>query len=100
VGHLHADAAIDDGPPRRVLAGALALVVLGIAVAAMAGILALWPDPDDVPRGENPYAAEGVTTVNGEVTRIEPFDCNSGGEGPDNQPSVAGNCARVLASTS
>ena len=100
MGHLHADTAIDDAAPRRGLASALTVVVLAIAAAAVVGMLALWPDAEDVPKGENPYAAEGVTTVNGEVTRIEPFDCNSGGEGPDNQPSVAGNCARVFASTS
>ncbi len=100
MGHGHADSAIDNTPPRRVLASILALVVLGMAAAAVAGMLALWPDPDDVPRGENPYAAEGVTTVNGAVTGIEPFDCNSGGRGPDNQPSVAGDCARISAETS
>jgi uncharacterized membrane protein len=75
------------------------LVVLGIAAAAILGVLALWPDPDDVPRGENPYAGEGVSTVDGTVTGVQPFDCNSGGEGPDQQPSVPGDCARVTATT-
>jgi uncharacterized membrane protein len=98
VGNLHLDAGADV-KPRRVLASVLALVVLGIAAAAIAGMIALWPDPEDVPRGENPYAGEGVSTVNGTVVGVEPFDCNSGGEGPDQQPSVAGDCARVTAST-
>src|SRR5690606_17866960 len=99
VGHVHAGTATDDAPPRRVLGAVLAVVVLAIAVVAALGMVALWPDPDDVPQGENPYAAEGVSTVDGTVTRIEPFDCNSGGRGPNNQPSVAGDCARVSAST-
>lgn len=74
-------------------------MVLGISAVAILGMVVLWPDPDKVPRGENPYAAEGVSTVDGEVTRVVPFDCNSGGEGPDQQPSVPGDCARVAAST-
>ncbi len=52
-----------------------------------------------MPRGENPYAGEGVSTVDGEVVRVESFDCNSGGEGPDQQPSVPGDCAKVTATT-
>ena len=31
--------------------------------------------------------------------RVEPFDCNSGGEGPDQQPSVPGDCGKVTATT-
>jgi uncharacterized membrane protein len=99
VGHSHASTDVDYGRPRRVLASALALVVLGIAVAAIAGMTVLWPDTDAVPRGENPYTGEGVSTVSGEVVRVQPFDCNSGGEGPDQQASVPGDCAKVTAST-
>ena len=77
----------------------LILVVLGIAAAAIVGMIGLWPASDDVPRGENPYAGEGVSTVDGEVVQVESFDCNSGGEGPDQQPSVPGDCAKVTATT-
>ncbi len=98
MGHTHLDTDVAT-PPRRALGSALILVVVGIATAAIVAMVALWPDPDSVPRGENPYAGEGVSTVDGTVTRVQPFDCNSGGEGPDQQPSVPGDCARVLAST-
>jgi uncharacterized membrane protein len=77
----------------------LAMVVVAIAVAALVGMVSLWPDPDDVPKGENPYAGEGVSTVEGTVVEVAPFDCNSGGEGPDQQPSVPGDCAKVTATT-
>ena len=97
--HTHSSTELEPLRPRRALASLLTIVVLAIAAAALAGVFALWPDPDDVPRGENPYAGEGVSTVNGEVVQVDPFDCNSGGEGPDQQPSVPGDCARVIATT-
>ena len=97
--HTHSSTELEPLRPRRALASVLTIVVLAIAAAALAGVFALWPDPDDVPRGENPYAGEGVSTVNGEVVQVDPFDCNSGGEGPDQQPSVPGDCARVIATT-
>jgi uncharacterized membrane protein len=75
------------------------MVVVAVAVAALVGMVSLWPDPDDVPKGENPYAGEGVSTVEGTVVEVAPFDCNSGGEGPDQQPSVPGDCAKVTATT-
>ena len=55
----------------------------------------LWPDSDDVAKGANPYSGEGVSTVIATVTSVEPFDCNSGGEGPDNSREVVGSCAHV-----
>ena len=97
--HTHSSTDLEPLKPRRALAFVLALVVAAIAAAAIVGMVALWPDPDDVPRGENPYAGEGVSTVEGTVVGVEPFDCNSGGEGPDQQPSVAGDCGRVTATT-
>ena len=97
--HPHSSTELEPLRPRRALASVLAIVVLAIAAAAIVGVVALWPDPDDVPRGENPYAGEGVSTVDGEVVQVDPFDCNSGGEGPDQQPSVPGDCARVIANT-
>ena len=97
--HPHSSTDLEPLRPRRALASVLALVVLAIAATAIVGMVALWPDPDDVPRGENPYAGEGVRTVDGEVVQVDPFDCNSGGEGPNQQPSVPGDCARVIATT-
>ena len=97
--HTHSSTELEPARPRRALGSVLTLVVLAIAAAAIVGMVALWPDPDDVPRGENPYAGEGVSTVDGEVVRVDPFDCNSGGEGPDQQPSVPGDCAKVTATT-
>ncbi|MGH3456774.1 YibE/F family protein [Aeromicrobium sp.] len=99
MGLTHTSTEVDYGRPRPVLAFVLVLVVLGIAAGAILGMVALWPDSDKVPRGQNPYAAEGVSTVDGKVTGVEGFDCDSGGEGPDQQPSVPGQCARVSAST-
>ncbi|MET0447375.1 MAG: YibE/F family protein [Aeromicrobium sp.] len=76
----------------------LAAVVLVIATLAVAAMVVLWPDGDDVPRSQNPYGADGVSTVAATVTGVEPFDCNSGGEGPDGTVEVAGDCAHVTAS--
>lgn len=78
----------------------LAVVVLAIAAAALAAMVMLWPEADDVPRGLNPYGAEGVSTVDAKVTKVVPFDCNSEGVGPDNIPQVEGDCAHVAASAS
>ena len=99
MGHSHSSSALEPSQPRPALATFLTLIVLAIAAAAIAGMIALWPDAKDVPKGQNPYTGEGVTTVDGTVVRIQPFNCNSGGEGPDQQPSVAGDCAKVTAST-
>lgn len=73
--------------------------MLAIAVVTAIGMVALWPDSSKVPRDANPYSTEGVTTVDGIVTDVEPFDCNSGGVGPDNTPTVKGDCAIVTART-
>ncbi|AXT85748.1 YibE/F family protein [Aeromicrobium sp. A1-2] len=77
----------------------LTIVVLAIAGVAMAAMAALWPDADQVPRDQNPYSGQGVTTVEATVTGIEPFDCNSGGEGPDGIQQVRGDCAHITATT-
>ncbi len=73
----------------------LTIVVLAIAAGAVAAMVVLWPDSDDVPKGANPYSGEGVSTLTATVTSVEPFDCNSGGEGPDNTREVLGSCAQV-----
>lgn len=76
----------------------LTAIVVAIAALAVAGMIALWPDAGDVPRNPNPYGAEGVSTVNATVTEVTPFDCGSGGEGPDGSVEVDGDCAHITAS--
>ncbi|WP_293786283.1 YibE/F family protein [uncultured Aeromicrobium sp.] len=95
--HSHAHSL--DTPPRPRLATALAVVVTLVAVAAVAGMVVLWPDSDDVPQGIGPYSAEGVSLVDATVESVEPFDCGSTGIGPDNTPMVEGDCAQVTATT-
>ncbi len=80
------------------MATALAVVVLAIAAVALAAMVALWPDSDAVPRAQNPYGADGVSTVDATVTKVAPFNCNSGGEGPDGSVEIAGDCANVTIS--
>ena len=76
------------------------VVVVGlIAAGVILAMIALWPDASKVPKDQNPYGAEGVTTVTATVTKVAPFGCGSGGEGLDGLPTVAGNCAKVTAST-
>lgn len=71
------------------------MVVLLIAAGAIAAMVALWPDASKVPHDKNPYGGQGVSTIAARVTKIAPFDCNSGGTGPDGQTEVAGNCAHI-----
>lgn len=75
----------------------LTIAVLVIAALALAGMAILWPSSDDVPKGLDPYAGEGVSTVDATVSGVESFDCNSGGLGPDSIPQVDGDCANVTA---
>jgi uncharacterized membrane protein len=72
-----------------ILGGVVAL----IAVATALGMVLLWPS--DVPHGPNPYSGANVSRVDGTVTSVQPFDCNSTGIGPDNTPMVEGDCAQV-----
>jgi uncharacterized membrane protein len=89
----------DYGPPRRGLAASLTIVVLAIAALAIAAMVVLWPEADRVPHDKNPYGGQGVTTISAKVTGVDPFDCNSGGEGPDGLPQVKGDCAHITATT-
>lgn len=89
----------ETGPPRSALAVVLTVVVALIAAGVILAMVELWPDANKLPKGQNPYGAEGVSTVSAKVETVKPFDCGSGGEGPDGLPSVAGNCAQVTAST-
>lgn len=73
--------------------------MLAIAAVAIAAMVVLWPDSDQVPRDKNPYGGQGVSTIGAKVTGVDPFDCNSGGEGPDGMPQVAGDCAHITATT-
>lgn len=86
-----------EGPPRRTLAVSLAMVVMTIATVAVVAMILLWPSADQVPKDQNPYSGEGVSTVDATVTKVTPFDCASGGEGPDGTVELAGDCARVTA---
>ncbi|MBD8607862.1 YibE/F family protein [Aeromicrobium sp. CFBP 8757] len=95
--HSHSHAPVDAGPPRRGLAVGLSMVVMTISAIAVVAMILLWPDADQVPKDQNPYSGEGVSTVDATVTKVEPFGCNSGGEGPDGSVEVAGDCARVTA---
>ncbi len=73
----------------------LTVVVLAIAAGAIAAMVALWPNPADVPKDANPLSGEGVSTVSATVTSVNPFNCNSGGEGPDGITEVKGSCAHI-----
>lgn len=96
--HSH-DVPLDPGPPRQALGISLAILVAAITVGALAAMIQLWPSDSDIPRDKNPYAGAGVSRVNATVTDVEPFDCGSGGLGPDQVPTVDGDCAQVLAQT-
>ncbi|MGJ9414265.1 YibE/F family protein [Aeromicrobium sp. CF4.19] len=98
-GHSHAPDDLDVGPPRRGLAIVLGVVVVIITLLALAAMAALWPAASDVPRDRNPIEGEGVSTVSATVDAVEAFDCGSGGEGPDQLPTVDGDCAQVVAET-
>jgi uncharacterized membrane protein len=98
-GHAHSHDDLDAGPPRQGLAATLAVVVGAISVAAIVAMVVLWPSSSQVPKAPNPLSGEGVTLLDGTVTAVKPFDCGSGGVGPDNQPTVDGDCAKVTAET-
>ncbi|KAA1400245.1 YibE/F family protein [Aeromicrobium ginsengisoli] len=97
--HSHSHDAVDHGPPRRGLAATLAVAVLAIATLAIAAMVVLWPEADKVPHDKNPYGGQGVSTISAKVTGVDPFNCNSGGEGPDGLPQVKGDCAHITATT-
>jgi uncharacterized membrane protein len=98
-GHAHSHDDLDVGPPRRGLATTLAVVVGAITLAAVVAMVVLWPSSSEVPRAANPTSGEGVSLVDATVTSVTPFDCGSGGVGPDNTPTVDGDCAKVTAET-
>lgn len=80
------------------------VLILGVIIGALilitgVGMLALWPDADKIPRDQNPYSGPGVSIIDATVTGTKPLDCNSGGEGPDGMPEVAGTCTQVSAKT-
>jgi uncharacterized membrane protein len=97
VAHSHSHGSADHGTPRRGLAATLTVVVLAIAALAIVAMVVLWPETAKVPRDVNPYGGQGVTTIGAKVTGVDPFDCNSGGQGPDGIPQVSGDCAHITA---
>ncbi len=95
--HAHPHDELDSGPPRPALATTLAAIVVALTVATIGAMIALWPH--DVPAAQNPYGQKGVTTVDATVTKVSPFDCKSGQQGPDGMVTVDGDCANVEART-
>jgi uncharacterized membrane protein len=96
VAHSHSHDIPDYGPPRRRLAALLTAIVVVIAALTIAAMFVLWPDSSKVPHDKNPYGGKGVSTISATVTKVTPFDCHStGGEGPDGQASVKGDCAHL-----
>ncbi len=77
----------------------LTVTVLVIAAAAVAAMALLWPAAEDVPRGLDPYGAEGVTRVDAEVTTVDAVECGGGSVGPDNTPTLDGSCGQITATT-
>jgi len=73
----------------------LTVVVLAISAGAIAAMVLLWPSSADVPKNVNPLGGKGVSTVSATVTSVSPFNCNSGGEGPDGRQEVEGSCAHI-----
>lgn len=96
--HAHPHDELDVGPPRPALATTLAAIVVALTVATIGAMIALWPH--DVPEAQNPYGQKGVTTLDATVTKVSPFDCKSGQQGPDGMVTVDGDCANVEARTS
>lgn len=94
--HSHATPP-SDGPPRRTLALVLAAVVGVIAVVTLVAMALLWPADEDVPKAQDPYAAEGVSRVPAVVESVRAFDCGGDGLGPDQTQARAGDCAEVTA---
>lgn len=101
VGHGHAHSAVErlEEEPRRGLGSVLAVVVAIIAVLTIVAMVVLWPDSSKIPKSANPYSQKGVSTVDATVTKVSPFDCKSGGEGPDGMRTIKADCANVTART-
>lgn len=97
--HTHSHGNIDSGPPRRTFAALMAVVVVAIAIATAIGMVVLWPDGNKTPKDQNPYGAKGVSIISATVKSATPFNCGSGGEGPDGLPMVQGDCSKVKVST-
>jgi len=53
----------------------LGALVFAIGAGAVAGLLALRPDPDDVVTAPDPYGGETVEILDATVTDLEVFDC-------------------------
>ena len=54
VDRQHSSDDLEPLAPRRLFGSILDVVVLVIAAATIVGMVALWPDAGDVPRGQNP----------------------------------------------
>lgn len=94
---LHANDDVEDSSRSMIVS--LTVAVLAITAVAVAAMIAVWPAAEDVPRGLDPYGADGVTRVDATVTAVDPIECGGGSVGPDNVPTVDGACGQVTATT-
>ena len=97
--HSHSPFADRSQPPRPRTVLVLGVIVGTLILITGIGMLAHWPDGDKIPHDQNPYSGPGVSIVDATVTKASPLECNSGGEGPDGMPEVAGTCTQVSAKT-
>lgn len=99
VAHTHSGTDLDVGRSSTSMRAVLVVIVLAIAAGAVAAMALTWPAASEVPRGLDPYGAEGVSRVGAVIKTVDVFDCNGNGEGPDNTPTVAGSCGQITAAT-
>lgn len=95
--HAHDPQTLDVGPPRPRLALILGISVVAIAIASVIGMFMLYPDADDRVNADGPYSSDDVSLLDGEVTEVEFFECES--FEMDGMPTHAGDCATVFAET-
>jgi uncharacterized membrane protein len=74
VGHSHRALSDDDLPIGRSVRVSLLAALAVVAALTVLGVVFLWPDGTklDTIRQQTPFAAPGVTTTTGRVTRVAP----------------------------
>ena len=72
MGHSHRASSDDDLPIARTVRVTLLAALAVLAAITIAGVVFLWPDSGklDTIRKDTPFAAPGVTTVNGRVLHV------------------------------
>ncbi|RZS89619.1 putative membrane protein [Motilibacter rhizosphaerae] len=83
--HAHSGGRRRAAPPPARAVLLLVAVLVPLAGLTVAGLVHLWPraDPATYLPAAGKYAADGVTTVSGTVTDVEPYVCTVGVEGDD-----------------